>query len=508
MKTYSHSTNTAFEYHLTRITRANYDLNLNHQVLPDFMKPHKDKCPNTTRKIDQNIDISENQRRALDKTIKGFRNRLHGHFDISEHFEPQPTKHIKMSEGSDLYSTEYRNSRTIILHHVVESFTVLKEETGTGSLEETEFYLNRPTRANYAEWPGLKEIHDKNEYRKYLVATLHKNTEDRRSSELFDYFIDHLRDNPSKLKILPCTQAAGSDNLIYMVVYKDEPGFGACICRAELGLFRFSHSMLYKRQNKLEEIKESLRVITHEAQKVAIIQSELERTKSRLSDLEEEKRNQEMAFINQYEHSKKEFQSRELEMKKCIQDMQLQFKKYKDEQYSLTREFNSKIQQLQSELLSSRNKSQTEIEIYKERYQSEQQRVQSLERRLQDTKTKEYKKEQGIRREIEAECKDNIQQIKMKFEADMKEKENEIRRDYEERIKNIEAEMMEKDMCIICKQNKKNTAFIPCGHLVNCNVCIQNCDIPINKKLRKVNINLSCDKCSRKVDKVVEAYAY
>ncbi len=62
-----------------------------------------------------------------------------------------------------------------------------------------------------------------------------------------------------------------------MVVYEDEPGLGICICRFELGLFRFSHSILYKRQKKLEEIKESLRVIFHEAQKVPIIQYELER---------------------------------------------------------------------------------------------------------------------------------------------------------------------------------------------------------------------------------------
>jgi hypothetical protein len=61
------------KYHFTRSkleTRENYDLNINHQVLSNFMKPHKHKCPNITKKFDKNIDVSETRERALDKTTK------------------------------------------------------------------------------------------------------------------------------------------------------------------------------------------------------------------------------------------------------------------------------------------------------------------------------------------------------------------------------------------------------------------------------------------------------
>jgi hypothetical protein len=99
MKSFPHSTNTAFEYHLTRSTldtRSNYDINLNHQVLPYFMKAHKHKCPSTTNKFDKNIDVSETQQRALDKTTKGFRDRLHVHSYNSEQLGSKPTMHMKM----------------------------------------------------------------------------------------------------------------------------------------------------------------------------------------------------------------------------------------------------------------------------------------------------------------------------------------------------------------------------------------------------------------------------
>ncbi len=60
------------------------------------MKAHKHKCPNTTKKFDQNTDVSETQHRALDKSTKGLRDRLHVHSYISEHLESQLTIHMKM----------------------------------------------------------------------------------------------------------------------------------------------------------------------------------------------------------------------------------------------------------------------------------------------------------------------------------------------------------------------------------------------------------------------------
>lgn len=499
--------------------------NPHHLVLPEAMENHVENCPNKRKKRDPLRELSEIEERAMDTTPVGYRNRCHGHLATSELREAQPTQRVKMSNGADSYSIGYQRARSITLHYTSNSFTVLKAEIPDRTLPESDLYLDRLTFANYLEWPGLKQIHDDRMYGEYIVATLHKDPLDETSCKMYDKFINFLsRNNERPLKIATSTQAAGSDNVIYMVVYKDEQGFGNHIYEADLGVFCFPHSVLYNRANKLdeahailEETRENLRRMTEEARRVPLIESEKELIKQRMIQLEREKIDQEIAFRDQYERAKQEFQRRGCELQKCLreasEEYSSQLKKEQDEYDRKTHDIKRAIHQLQSELHSSQQQHEIEMlkaedttKLYIEAYQSEQQRVISLQRELLDEKQKNaalINRLESVRdRPSTVVNEPNIQEMRSKIEAELKEKiEAEVR-------EKMMYDFQEKEMCSMCMQEKKNTVFVPCGHMLYCNLCANEIGIPMNKKLRRHKDDHECEICKVKVKKAVQAFAF
>jgi hypothetical protein len=499
--------------------------NPNHRVLPEAMANHIENCPNKHKKRDPKRELSEIEERAVDITPIGYRNRCHGHLATSELRESQPTQRVKMSNGADSYSIGYQRARSITIHYSTNSFDVLKAELPDRSLPESDLYLDRLTFANYLEWPGLKQIHDNRMYGEYLVATLHKDDLDETSCKMYDKFVTYLSRNIERtLKIATCTQAAGSDNVMYMVVYKDEQGFGNHIYQADLGVFCFPHSVLYNRPNKLDELngilgetRENLRKMTEEASRVSLIESEKELIKGRMIQLEREKIDQEIAFRDQYEMAKQEFQRRGVELQRCLKEASehysAQLKKEQDEYDRKAHDINIAINQLQSDFQSAQQQHENEMikaeettNMYIEAYQSEQQHVKSLERELLDERHKNaalMNRLESVRdRPSNVVNQVSIQEIRTKVEAEMKERiEAEVR-------EKMMYDLQEKELCSFCMQEKKNTVFVPCGHMLYCNLCANEMGIPMNKKLRRHNDDHECEICKVKVKKAVQAFAF
>ena len=508
-----------------RIEYLKCPFNPNHRVLPEAMGNHVDNCPNQANNRDPRRELIEIDERAADTTTVGYRNRCHGHLATSELRESQPTQRVRMSNGADSYSIGYQRARSITIHYSSNSFTVLKAEIPDRSLPESDLYLDRLAFANYLEWPGLKEIHDNRMYGEYIVATLHKDPLDETSCRTYDKFINFLsRNNERPLRIATCTQAAGSDNIIYMVVYKEELGFGNHIYEADLGVFCFPHSVLYNRPSRLDEVhgileetRENLRKMTEEASRVPLIESEKEFIQQKMIQLEREKIDQEIAFRDQYEISKQEFLRRGRELQNCLKEASehysVKLKKEQEEYDRKTHDIKREIQKLKSEFQSAQQQHDNEMtkaeettKLYIDAYQSEQQRANSLQRELLDERQKNValmNRLESVRdRPSNVVNEASIQEIRSRIEAELKEKvEAEVR-------EKMMYDFQEKELCSFCMQEKKNTVFVPCGHMLYCNLCANEMGIPMNKKLRRHKDDHECEICKVKVKKAVQAFAF
>ena len=56
-------------------------------------------------------------------------------------------------------------------------------------------------------------------------------------------------------------------------------------------------------------------------------------------------------------------------------------------------------------------------------------------------------------------------------------------------------------LCNLCNRNTKNTIFLPCGHLVYCNLCIDTLKIKIGEKLTIKHPFSICSKCKHYIRK-------
>jgi hypothetical protein len=282
--------------------------------------------------------------------------------------------------------------------------------------------------------------------------------------------------------------------------------------------------VLYNRPNKLDELngilgetRENLRKMTEEASRVSLIESEKELIKGRMIQLEREKIDQEIAFRDQYEMAKQEFQRRGVELQRCLKEASehysAQLKKEQDEYDRKAHDINRAINQLQSDFQSAQQQHENEMikaeettNMYIEAYQSEQQHVKSLERELLDERHKNaalMNRLESVRdRPSNVVNQVSIQEIRTKVEAEMKERiEAEVR-------EKMMYDLQEKELCSFCMQEKKNTVFVPCGHMLYCNLCANEMGIPMNKKLRRHNDDHECEICKVKVKKAVQAFAF
>lgn len=491
--------------------------NSNHWVLPEAIENHHQTCPNRQNKRDHRREIAEIQLKGLDNTPIGFRNRCHGHLATEELVESQPTQRVRLSTEFDSYTIGYRADRNIMLHYCNSSFSVLKAEVQGRSLPERHLYIDRLTYANYVEWPGLQQIEERRNYGDFMVATLHKDKEDKSSSTFYDMFIENMSKRTVRtFKIATCSQAAGSEDLIFFIVHKEEPGFGNHIYNADLGVFCFGHSVLYSRPNRiteiqrnLEETRESLRNAREELNKIPFITQSLDAANLRIIELEDQKGKLEEEYLNSFEKVQVEFKGKITKAKSyMIETAQFYEKRIKKEQEEndwKERDIHRKIRNLEAELADSRSKQEinvqealSKVNDLQESYDREKFRNSGLEKQLHE------KIEQNNQLSIEL---DTYRNRSIHLENNEELQEIIRKRELEVREKLIE-EMRDNETCRMCLQEKKNTVFIPCGHLLYCNCCLDGLGIPLNKNLSRSRKSHRCECCANLVEKVIHAFAY
>lgn len=65
----------------------------------------------------------------------------------------------------------------------------------------------------------------------------------------------------------------------------------------------------------------------------------------------------------------------------------------------------------------------------------------------------------------------------------------------EEKFKHLE--------CMICKTNRRDVIFLPCGHAIYCSFCLKE-DFKLIVDFPVKNSRISCEKCKRKVKKTIQ----
>ncbi|CAG9324694.1 unnamed protein product [Blepharisma stoltei] len=64
----------------------------------------------------------------------------------------------------------------------------------------------------------------------------------------------------------------------------------------------------------------------------------------------------------------------------------------------------------------------------------------------------------------------------------------------------------ENEMCLICSHEVRNIIFIPCGHILYCNMCTENIGLPLSHKIRPTHPLSKCGRCQETIKKVYFAY--
>lgn len=491
--------------------------NSNHWITPEAFDQHIKTCPHRRNKQDNIRGIKEIQQRAQHTTPKVSRNRCNGILSPQVLSESKPTQRVCLSTESNSFNTSYKAARCIILHYAGSSFSVLKAEVFGRSLPEHELYIERLTYANYEEWPGLRQIEEERNYQDYMVATLHKDTEDFGSSSLYDKILEYMNKRLVKtFRIGTCSQDAGSDDRIYFIVHKDEPGFGNHIYNADLGVFCFRHSVLYGRQSRfieiqmhLEQTQENLRSVREELRQTLPITNDLEAAKRRIAELLEEKRKLKEEYLASFEQVQSDFKDRITNSKKCMleaaQFYEQNIKKLQENYDCKQNENYKKIKELESQLIDSRNQQEiglqdelSKLNDLQESYDREKQRNSGLQKQLHE----KIEQNNNLAEELTA-YKNRLNHLTNAEELEqiMHKKESEIR-------SRLIEDMRDGQMCRMCLQNKKNTVFIPCGHLLYCNVCANGLGIELKKNLVRSKKYHHCECCGAIVEKVIQAFAY
>ncbi|CAG9332973.1 unnamed protein product [Blepharisma stoltei] len=497
--------------------------NPNHQIRDDekiAWDRHLQFCPNRDSRYEAPPVP------ALDQTLSGKLNYAHGLVSTEEQFIPPPCTKIRKIEPFD-------NSRhLIVVHFIFKQFSVWKTNANPNQcFNEMDLWIDRTASADHREWPGLREIEQQRNHGEYLVATLYPNDSENSSKTIYRSFIQMLTghvDGKPPCKLAVSTQSSSEQNLIYLIAHRTEDtGFGSAVTDSELGLFAVPHSLLYGKHDTLSAYQNKLK--SHE-EKISFLENQNRLLQEECEKLAQERNEFKIkcdGLVYEFENTVKvEFQQKLLDKDQEIQDLRT---KTEALIRNLKTGYDKELQKLAEEIDRERrekeaNRMNFEADLQNLKTQTKKQKETILE---QSDKSRKEIDERGTKiiflqrqleekNAIEKQMADTIERLneqlyvqKKNFEEnkapDMK-KYIEMQRVQEREI--IVREYQDRELCVICMNEKKNTVFVPCGHLMYCNVCLNELGLSLDKKIPTNHPHGKCSLCETKLKMVHRAYPY
>jgi len=384
-------------------------------------------------------------------------------------------------------------SKPLILCYLTKRFQFLLRAESNFHLKE--IWIDRFTFLDVEEWPGLRR-RDSNRLKEFYIGKLFPTAD----SEGFLNIFKQPRRNMPSTKIAVCTQEAGVYNRVYLMVHKTEDrGLGSIVEETDLGLFCFPHSMLYGLPDTSAQIKAKNEELTEACKALKVnneyLNKQLEEAFKNINTLKLEK----SQVLTQLDQTKAEKEAAAEKSKLEILNLKKQTRELIKQ---MSKEVNQKINSLKTELEKEKQDKRTVIN----NYQADMQKFKS-----QSTKASSQKEVKISQLKSELQEKDKKIELLEETLAEKEEELEEVSQNTEltKKIRdNLEKEYQEKEMCTMCLVEKKDTLFIPCGHLLYCNLCLSELKLPINRKVSKNNPHSRCGACDREVTKVVKAFPY
>jgi Zinc finger, C3HC4 type (RING finger)/U11-48K-like CHHC zinc finger len=466
---------------------------------------HIENCPN---KISGPVDLSM-PTPSLDKTYSGQLNYSHGLISTND---------VSLTFSTPVYDHKPINNQ-VTIHFCSKPITVYKENIGAG-LEDNDIWICHITHADAREWPGLKFIEDNRSQKHYLTAVLHPD-QSQLNLQRYNSFVKMLTiSDKNSCAISVSYQNTSDKNLAIFIIHKsEETGFGNVIENSELGVFCIPHSMLYNKPSIISSLQNSL------SEKESEINEILNNYNKLLADRDRivENWNSIKIELENFKIKAKEIKDncdlRILNKEKEVSDIKnsafLLINEVKDSFEAEKASLNQKIERIEREKESSSMNFQSDLQNVKTTAkfslekitQKNYELIKEVERAKKDVMTMAKQineKDNEIHK-----LKDNIQRLEEQKSMFLS-KDNKII--LEEAIKmekeKISSMQQEKEYCTICFADKKNTIFIPCGHLAYCIGCLSSIKIEIGKKISVHSPYSACPICEKTVQKVQKAYAY
>ena len=358
----------------------------------------------------------------------------------------------------------------------------------------------------------------------YLSCTLHPDNSSL-SGQRFKGFASLLTLSESNNCALAISyQNSSVQNIAILIAHKsEETGFGNSFSGAELGLFSIPHSSLYNKSSILDTLQQTL--------------TEKDEINSKIQKQYNEIRSEKEIIVQDFNSIKFELES------------------FKAKNNEILSAYESRLSARDKEVSDMRNAAFTMINDFKESYEKEKMNLNQLIERTErekNTAQMNYQSDlQNLKNVSKAaadkstlKCNELTNEID-KFRNEiiyltkqLREKDLQINSLKEqlqitngqvvnhmsmyldtdpkalldmnlraEREKYL-AEMQEREMCIICCTEKKNTVCLPCGHFAYCNICLSTLGIELNKKIPKSHPHSRCSVCENFIEKVCKAFPY
>lgn len=307
----------------------------------------------------------------------------------------------------------------------------------------------------------------------------------------------------------------------------EDSGFGACLRESEIGLFCLPATLMYGKSDTLMELQSHLNLKLASEKK---LEQDLFRSQEQIAkicqernDLQIQVNSLKFEFENRW---KTEFQTKIEEKEREVFDLRI---KTEALIMNLKTDYDSQLQRFAEDL----DRERREKEANRMNYESDLQNVKNQQKRNKEALLEHTDK---VRKEIEdknarlaymqRQLDEKVTQEKELFEENQrlvrqtfdmqKMVEDQQGADVqlwleEQRMverENIEREYQDRELCIICMSEKKNTVFVPCGHLMYCNICLNNMNLPIGKKIPKNHQQSKCSCCDARVKIIHRAYPY
>jgi len=395
----------------------------------------------------------------------------------------------------------------LILHYNDRPFCTRVAYTSRVLLPDKHLYFDGILSSTSVQFPGLLERAEHKDHTSLLVGKLTPDPLDQPATNAFWAFYG-LMESAQSRKLAVSYQDCSSQDRVWVVAPPNEPsGFGGCLSPGELGVFVLKHSAMLKTPSVLEGLQ----------MRVDYLGTKLQEKQVECMEREEKMRDMTMQlnarsaaqFLREAE-LKQEIEAKQEQMERLLAKQQI-------DQSAVLREFDQLIQahQEQGAALLQQAEAQkqeilqtckTQLLRKDEEYIIAQKAHDVMTADLQQQLTEAAKNYEESLRKAELEKCQVYEELQLKTQRCIELEVQSQRKPKGKAARAYAKKHLDPKKCTECGVNPINTVFIPCGHMVLCNVCLLSRKIDLNTNLLLRSEPEFCTRCNDQIKKVRKAF--